>query len=531
MIFGNQAPKFQVSAVDVLLDYAVIEEDKPDDADLIHESDLDRIRNFIPRPRHHNFGALIHLHRYQDPEAKFNEIVAHLHAVTCKVWRHRDGQAFQNAASADADFVFESYDRFYLTTNSYPDGLRLKFKSLEPIDHSDFGDNWLFNRELTGGSSNAWYLDPTSGLMVVAADTVLARRLVAGKYKGTAIVIEGAVTNVFTNRLSHADWVKVSLTAVTTTETLDPAGGTNVDKLTATGANGIAQRATGVTSGNSVAHSYWLKSSVGSISCELRIVGSGAGSATKPITVTSTWREYFQVVDTSAYSGTLTAGLVVITNTEIIYSWHTPQFEDSAEFAATIVNPLATAAATRALEKFTILSANTKLTKLQGTISMWFKPYFDPTTHGTASVLLESGDSAGAAADSHIRFYYNGSTPDRLTLEVRGDNVNIARISYTAGASPGITQDTWHHIVATWDSTVSNGGHIYVDGVEIASGSTNSAFNVSETGDTIAIGSLIDATLQAFGEYDELFIDDRVWSAEEVLAVFNLPNGLPRTLI
>ena len=60
MIFGNQAPQFEVSGVKVLLDHAVIEVDKPDRKTILHESDLNRARSFITKPAHHNFQVLVH---------------------------------------------------------------------------------------------------------------------------------------------------------------------------------------------------------------------------------------------------------------------------------------------------------------------------------------------------------------------------------------------------------------------------------------------------------------------------------------
>jgi len=531
MIFGNAAPKFQVSAVDVLLDFAVIEKDEVDYRTVEHESGLNRARKFITKPEHHVFQVLIHLHRYQDPRAKHDEIVVHLNA-TCQLWRHRDGQAFQDDASADADFILIEYQQVYITTTDYADGLRLLFKSIDVIDHSDFGDNWTFARALTSGSSNAWYLDPTSGLMVVAPDSTTARRLVKGRYKGTAIVIEGARSNILVNRISNAAWTKLGITAAATTETLDPAGLSNADSLLSTSPGGSVSQQSGTPVGNDVATEFWLKSSVGNVACTLQ-VGGTTGNDNVGITVTPIWRPFSFSADSAGYTGNIGSALFITNDATKIYSWHTPQLEDNAFFSSEIIDPLATAGATRALENFKILSANTKLTKLKGTVSMLIKPYFLPIGGDTSGfhTIFESGDSAGGATNLHISFQFDKFGGDRLKLRVFRDNGSTGGLVWVPGFATGMTQNTWHHIVFTWDATVSNGGHIYVDGAELGSGSTNDPFNVSDIYDTIAIGTKNFNNEAAFGEYDELFIDDRVWSAEEVLAVFNLPNGLPRTLI
>jgi len=92
-----------------------------------------------------------------------------------------------------------------------------------------------------------------------------------------------------------------------------------------------------------------------------------------------------------------------------------------------------------------------------------------------------------------------------------------------------VVQDGWAHIVITYDVTVAQ-IRIYVDGVLRTTNST-SAFSALEPDANFYFGTDVSGNNPAFCELDELFIDNRVWPAEEVLAVFNLPNGLPRTLI
>ncbi len=166
------------------------------------------------------------------------------------------------------------------------------------------------------------------------------------------------------------------------------------------------------------------------------------------------------------------------------------------------------------------------MNKDQLTLAMWIKPSFDPTVETGTKFFFESGDSAGAIADSHVRFYYNGTTPDRLTLEVRKNNLNSTEIGYTPAVSVGMTQNTLHLIVCTFDAAVANSGHIYVDGVELSTGSTNSVFNVSETGDTIGIGSLIDGTLQCSSAIDEVIVIKKVLTAREIADIHALGIGL-----
>lgn len=537
MIFGNKAPKIEVSGVKVLLDFAVIERDETDRKDIIHESNLGRARKIITKPDHHDFVVVIHLHRYNDPQAKYDEIVAHLNSKIVKLWRHRDGLAFvKNGTSNEADFWFESYQELYITTTDYADGLRLMFRSIDLIDHSSHGDNFTFARALTGGASNAWYLDPTSGLMVVTPNTTTSRRLVKGRFKGTAIVIEGAATNLIdtpSGPFGSGNWGSVSMTlAADTGETLDKAGTNIADKLTAAAANALVLYTTSTSQGNHIAGSVWLKCQTDTISVNLILDATVSGGSTQAVTVTTTWKEFRVQANTSSWSGDIRLSIQIPTNTEIVYAWGAGLY-DNFRFSPTIVDPTASAVATRASEKFKLPSVDTKLTKLKGTVSMWMKPYFDPTFAASSQffAIFESGDSAGGATNLHISFQFDKFGGNRLKLRVFRDNNASIGIQWVPGVATGMIQNTWHHLVFTWDATISNGGHIYVDGAELLSGSTNTPFNVSETYDTIAIGNNNFNNQPAFGEYDELFIDDRVWPAEEVLAVFNLPNGLPRTLI
>ena len=534
MIFGNDSPKMQISAVDVLLDHAVIEVDRVDEKTIVHESDLNRARTVITKPQHHIFQVSVHLHEYPDPKAKYDEIVAHLGSKIVKLWRHSDGLAFRkNGTSNDADFHFISYQEYYITQNDYADGLRLFLRSIDLIDHSSHGDNFTFARALTSTKSNAWYLDPTTGLLTVAPDNTTSRRLVAGRYKGTAIVIEEAATNLITHPsdLSDTSWQKSTMGIATDTlETLDPKGTNTADKMTASSANGFVAWNSAVGVGNDAAARVWLKSQVGNVGGNLFIRGDISGFGQQAITVIPIWKPFRIFADTSGFSGTIEFEVGITDNGQVFYFWAGGLY-DNFQFAPTIPDPIATAATTRALEKFTILSANTNLNKLKGTVSMWVKPYFDPTVSDQGAWFIEGGDSAGATADLHLRLFFNGPVGNRLTLQVHRDNGNLSGINYTPAVNTGMIQDTWAHLVLTWDSTISDGGHIYVNGTELLTGSTNAAFNVSETGDTIAIGSQLDAVSGSYGEMDELFIDDEVWTAAKVLEVFNMPNGLPRTLI
>jgi len=392
-------------------------------------------------------------------------------------------------------------------------------RGLKTIDDVD----GTFTR--TDVADSAWYLDEGTGLMRLR-DGADVPRFPAGKY-GAGIQIDGAAVNLLVNRISNAAWTKLGITAVTTTETLDPAGGSNVDKLTATAPGGSVSQQSGTPVGNNVATEFWLKSSLGNIACTLQ-VGGTTGIANTGITVTPIWQPFSFSADSSGFTGDIGSALFITNNGDIVYSWHTPQLFDNAQFSLGTVGPLSTSSITRNAEKLTFPSANI-VNRDKGTVLMWVKPSFDPTNpFGAAAMFFESGDSAGALADVHIRCFYDGATADQIILQIRGDNIDQARMTLISNTTTGLTQDNLHLFVFTYDTTVTGGGHIFIDGLELtyASGDSNAAFNVSEVGDTFAIGSELDGVSPSFSVIDEVLILQNVLTANEIAGIHALGIGL-----
>ncbi len=375
----------------------------------------------------------------------------------------------------------------------------------------------------TNVADSAWYLDEGTGLMTLRDGTDVPR-FPAGKY-GAGIQIDGAAVNLITNRTSNAAWLKTNMTAVTTTETLDPAGGSNADILTATATNGQALFATATAPGNDLSFGIWLKSRAGNVSCTMVISGASTGLTSAGITVTPIWQRFVLNVDTTGFTGNLASTIIIDTNTEIAYCWHTPQLFDSALFDLGTVGALSTSGITRNAEKLTFASANI-MNRDKGTVLMWVNPSFDPTTFESDLLFFESGDSAGGAGDKHVRFIFDGTSTDRFLLSVKRDATTTDGLSFNPAVATGMTQNNDHLIGFTWDATISNGGHIYVDDAELASGSTNDPFNISEPGDTFAIGSQLGGTSQCFSAIDEILITKNVLTAAEIAGIFNLGIGL-----
>lgn len=382
---------------------------------------------------------------------------------------------------------------------------------------------------ITGADDAAYYLDEATGLLKIAgaAGTDDVPRFEAGKY-GSALRIDGAAVNLITHPsvFDNAAWSKVSMTiGANTTETLDPAGTNIADKMTATGAAGIASFASSTAIGNEVTAGVWLKCPSGTVAVTLVLSGTGGGSDTKAITVTTEWQRFFIQKDSSGYTTFLQFGISIDDNTEIIYGYGAGLYDDF-EFDPGTIGAASTAAITRAAEKLTFPSINV-INKEKFSVFMWVHPDFDPIApDGLFHMLFNSGDAGGAAADSHARFYYDRDAGDRLVLEVNGDGGATKRIDYTPGVATGLTQGNKHHVGFTVDSTVANGGHIYVDGAELASGSTNSAFNISETGDVFGIGSDLQSTIRWYGLIDEVLIIKNVLTSREIADLNGMGEGL-----
>jgi len=376
----------------------------------------------------------------------------------------------------------------------------------------------------TNVNDSAWYLDPSTGLMTVTPNSIShIPRFVAGRYGQHAIQIDGAATNLIdapSGPFGTGNWAATTMgLSANTNETQDPAETNIADRLTASAGSAFVQYTSSTAVGNDVAISVWLKSSTGNVSCRFSIRGTSGGSVEETFTVTPVWTPFSMTADTSTgFTGDLIMRYGIDTNTEIVYAWGAGLY-DSFEFDPGIIGATQTSSSiTRNAELLTYLSANI-VNRDRGTVAMWVKPSFDPTSQSGTSYFIETGDSGGADADTHFQFFYTAT--DRLRLIVRGDNVDTFRINYTPAVSTGMTQNSDHFIGFTYDATVSNGGHIFSDGVELSTGSTNGAFNISETGDTFSIGSKINNTQHAFSAIDEIIVTPDVKSASWFQQIFS----------
>ena len=526
-------------------------------------------------------------------------------------------------------------------------GAYLSFeKTLENHD----GNAGTFTRT-AGDASNASYIDPSTGLLTFE-DVADTPRYPGGKF-GHGVIIEGTRDNLILNSdMSHADWVKSNITvAADSTDILDPAGGNNADKLTATAAAGTVTLTTSVDVGTDDGALSWDVACLsGTVEGEIRIRDvSGSVVTTQAFTATPTWQRiqavYDNVGDPSAdwriiiqvdtntedlyvygpqleagsnvlfasnyirgdlsaelmpnqvdrdFSGasawadvdlaagggsydesgdlSITAGgagagdyctcpvasapttvglhyrmtfdLANLAQTWIIKSFDGTQTigTASANGTAIVISWIATttggyrieAGANNAVgdfDNFTLQritktrndelllgTAANVVNNLKGSVGFWFKPEWVYDKHANAC-LYRVHNSGDASRHSSIYALSNGN----LEFDIR-DSANNS-IGMVVSMNGLISQNTWHHIVATYDSTISNGNKLYVDGALVVT-DTNDPFVPAEIGTSYAIGATPAGADEAFCVFDEELVRMDVLNATDIKHIFDAGHGL-----
>ena len=375
-----------------------------------------------------------------------------------------------------------------------------------------------FTRALV--TDSAHYLDPSTGL-VTAVNTVDIPRFPAGQY-GRGVLIEGARTNLITRSETFGTtWVPTNITVDNnTTETLDPAGNNTAEKLTASAANGTINFDTATATGsNDACFPVYLKSGqAGNVAAALLIIGDAGGSSTQAITVTPNGSDgngftRFEInVANAGFTGDWQARIRIDTNTDVIYAWGA-EFNAGADvrFPSSYIKADAGSTVTRAVEALTYSTTNV-INELRGTIGFWFNPEWVHNQHPTAQlVFIPHG--TGGTSDRYLVIEVTSAGNFSCTVD---DGVGTAVISISTSAS-GMSQNTWHHIVFTYDTTIANGGNLYLDGTLLDT-SSNSAFNPNVVGTTYQFSTSSNA---AWGTYDDFFIRRDVLDASSINRMFN----------
>lgn len=395
----------------------------------------------------------------------------------------------------------------------------------------DLGGYWGFEKTLNnndevsctftrtaGTASNASYIDPSTGLLTWE-DTVDTPRYPAGKY-GHGVLAEGARTNICqeSEDFTGAGWGVTNMTrADDTAETLDPAGGNNAAKLTASAANGIIAYTTAVAQGgDDGVFSVYVKCATGTVEGEIQIGDDfPRTNTTQAFTATPTWQR-IQVVAENVSGTNWEVRVQIDTNTEIIYAYGAElNVGANALFAS---NYIQTDGGTKARNaELNLCAAANILLQGQNTVGFWFKPEWAYDI-GTIRMFFVSG------ADDSNRYISIGINASD-NWEVRAYYSNGTSSMAVGPSASDIAIDTWIHVVVTVDPTVSNGVKLYLNGA-LKLASTSDPFDISAVGTNLAFGSFLAGGSEAFGIIDDPFIRNDVLSAAEINKIYNHGMGI-----
>jgi len=138
-IWGTTEPQFiALTAASgykaaVELDYANLMQDEPVYNNSMFENVLTRERKVISRLNNWKIIIKVWLWKYADPHFKFNHIAVYL-GEEVYVYKHRNGNAYQDSGGADAVFNFSEMDHSYFFDEyGQNDILTLTFESKEPV--------------------------------------------------------------------------------------------------------------------------------------------------------------------------------------------------------------------------------------------------------------------------------------------------------------------------------------------------------------------------------------------------------------
>ena len=154
-------------------------------------------------------------------------------------------------------------------------------------------------------------------------------------------------------------------------------------------------------------------------------------------------------------------------------------------------------------------------------VSLWCKANTAPGT------LIDYAASTGQPAVWSVDLRLDLRDADeKLALQAVGKEQLLTPADY----DPGLGDGSWHHVVATWDAT--DGGTIWVDGVQVASGAADTSVRSAMVGSgRMVVGQRTesDGTFDAEhvfdGSIDEVRLYDRVLSQGEIALLYVLPSG------
>lgn len=158
-------------------------------------------------------------------------------------------------------------------------------------------------------------------------------------------------------------------------------------------------------------------------------------------------------------------------------------------------------------------------TQVKMSASVWVRATdYSPSSN---IAILDIGDNDTVLAQNRI--FISGTSPHNIFVSVNGGDGGFAQ------ASQSFTDNSWNHIVATWDVTgggVTNGIKIYLNGSLAAQGNSTQGFNSARD---LALGVNEDQSVgdRHFfsGTLDQVRIFSTELSLSQVQTLYNSGNG------
>jgi len=134
-IFGVQSPKVVFETATITLDYSIIIQDRPVPDLILHESIINRHREWVVLGKHWVFEINLLLFKYTTgAAAKYAAVKAMEGGYVDQLFRRTDGVALKDSSSTLIRFLVEEVSETYLDTPDFPDILRIRFISENYID-------------------------------------------------------------------------------------------------------------------------------------------------------------------------------------------------------------------------------------------------------------------------------------------------------------------------------------------------------------------------------------------------------------
>ena len=132
-IFGRSYPKFTLYNTTVLLEHAKVEVNYIQDI-IEHKSVLNSCISKIAMGQYAEVTITLNLFKYDNPQAKFTELLAYKNKVVTQFFQYGDGNPFYaQKTNTPCTFYISQVTPKYLMQYQYPDIVEIKMKSCEYI--------------------------------------------------------------------------------------------------------------------------------------------------------------------------------------------------------------------------------------------------------------------------------------------------------------------------------------------------------------------------------------------------------------